>query len=747
MIFAANQCLQRSPNQYIAESEEEVQNILNPRIGDIAIVSTEDETSIFRLRESSEVDGGEYFLPSNKCEYVWVLSGPFGAGNLGVATVINVDLPPYRAAGNGVVDDTDSIADALADGGGNTVYFGPGKTYRITSPLTVSANTTIIAFGAKIINTSGAETIFHLNSGCRILGMEVEGNGNAAYDDLGRAFSLIGTVLNYISDVVISECYIHDVSGYGVYAEFAERVKISGGRIFNSGYAGAGFLSCAGCNVSGVHIKGVGPGTAGNAYNVFFSRRATNTSLAVFPRSIDCKADFNILEDNPLWEALDTHGGENIQFIGNTIRNCKYGIAVVASRLVAGVDGYAPLNCRVIGNNISGGLDGYGIAFAGALGASEGSPIERASGVISGNTLEDCGISNNSIAGAMFIHTTVGVSVVGNTLNKSRSNAICLTSDNESICIVGNMIHDAWDDVYTIPAGIAIRSSFNRAVISGNALLRDDTSLGVFVSVRGINVSIPADNETEINGNRNTFTTPYSGKFPVIQNLAGDGTSSLIQTHRTNSTVGIGGAANINYLLTVKRDGAGFQGAQIVENTTAGGAVGIQARSDTSQSWLRAYSATFGDAIFNDQGGVGVESISSALGLWAVSAGQYIAFYAGSSALSATIDIDGMDIVGSLNIGRAILQSVDVIAASDIDWSLGNLFSKSVGVNTVFTFSNAVSGQRIRVKVTALAAVTVAWPAVTWKGGVTPSQTADKTDFYDLFFDGTTYFGSADQDY
>ena len=104
-------------------------------------------------------------------------------------------------------------------------------------------------------------------------------------------------------------------------------------------------------------------------------------------------------------------------------------------------------------------------------------------------------------------------------------------------------------------------------------------------------------------------------------------------------------------------------------------------------------------------------------------------------------------ITGNKTFSGAILQPVDAIGASAIDWSLGNTFSKTIGANTTFTFSNATSGQWITVKVTASGSYTTSWPAVTWQGGNAPGQTASKTDFYTFFYDGTTYYGSASQNY
>lgn len=85
------------------------------------------------------------------------------------------------------------------------------------------------------------------------------------------------------------------------------------------------------------------------------------------------------------------------------------------------------------------------------------------------------------------------------------------------------------------------------------------------------------------------------------------------------------------------------------------------------------------------------------------------------------------------------------VAAMEIDWSLGAVFTKTLaaGANT-FTFANAASGMVIVVRVTG-AASTLTWPAVLWAGGVAPTQTASGTDIYTFVHDGTSIYGSVVQ--
>jgi hypothetical protein len=72
------------------------------------------------------------------------------------------------------------------------------------------------------------------------------------------------------------------------------------------------------------------------------------------------------------------------------------------------------------------------------------------------------------------------------------------------------------------------------------------------------------------------------------------------------------------------------------------------------------------------------------------------------------------------------------IAASNIDWSLGTKFWKSLSGNITFTFSNNEDGMGIKVAVFTNGHTTN-WPAaVVWPGGTEPTDSVSGTDLYEL---------------
>ncbi len=112
------------------------------------------------------------------------------------------------------------------------------------------------------------------------------------------------------------------------------------------------------------------------------------------------------------------------------------------------------------------------------------------------------------------------------------------------------------------------------------------------------------------------------------------------------------------------------------------------------------------------------------------------------SLTNKTIDATLNTITG---LGNANYPASVAPAAFAINWTAGNVFTKtlSAGANT-FTFSNAADGASIVVVVTG-AASTLTWPTVKWAGGVAPTQTASGIDVYTFVQAGSTIYGSVIQ--
>lgn len=90
-------------------------------------------------------------------------------------------------------------------------------------------------------------------------------------------------------------------------------------------------------------------------------------------------------------------------------------------------------------------------------------------------------------------------------------------------------------------------------------------------------------------------------------------------------------------------------------------------------------------------------------------------------------------------------ETVVPVAGTNIDWSLGTLYTITLAASITLTFSN-VSTKTIKVRIVGDASHTVTWPAMKWPGGVAPVQTLSKVDYYTLISaDGVNVDGTAVQ--
>ena len=396
-------------------------------------------------------------------------------------------------------DMTELLHKALKLGAGKMVVLPYGSSFKV-SGLSIPDNTAVVGYGSKIYNDNKHQTLLTVGSGVKLYGIELQGAGNKITDSKG-----IGIKIQDAKNIIIEDVNIHNMGFYGILAEFADNVKISNALIHDIGFAGVGGLSVKNMHIDSSHIKGISPGSKGNAYGVFYSRKGAESSLEAHPRSSNSSVANSIIEDIPLWEALDTHGGENIVFNNNTIRNAKVGIAFVNATGKGGKELFGSQKCTAKSNRIEGIGKGYGIVVAGSSSDnSKGCTIE-------GNQLTKAGQQGNSISGAIQASYTRDLVIKDNTLVHSYANGIHLYTHNQKFSVTGNKVEDVQDNVYKVPSAIAFRSGNNSGTISGNTLLRKNEKLNDYVSLRGINISSQERMELVIGKNSNNFVLPVAG--------------------------------------------------------------------------------------------------------------------------------------------------------------------------------------------------------------------------------------------
>jgi hypothetical protein len=422
-----------------------------------------------------------------------------------------VDASDY-AVGDGVTDDTIALAAAIAAApAGATLLMPPGFVALISSALTIDKTLTIWGYGAELRQaTNAAHGVVVAADDVSIRGLKITGS-QFAVSTIARGISAVGTSATPLANLTIRDCDINTWGRYGVYLEHVVGFDITRNKVRNIFYGAIMCLSAREGTVTRNRVRDVTGSISSTAYGIQFTR-PTSASLVDAPLSEDIVCAENVVRNVTVWAGLGTHSGRAITFANNVVRACYIGVDVVGSS-----DLYAPHDITITGNVIdsenTAGTSYVGIVVAGAPGSPPaGNPIELASGVtISGNTIRRHGDTTNSLQGAIYCHTTRGVTITGNQIIEPGPHGINLYHTNFGVNVTGNTIVDPWSDSYVQPGGIMLRSTHNTGYIGGNTFVRAAKS-AAYVLVRGVSFEQTTDTNTEIElgPNYNEGTTRYA---------------------------------------------------------------------------------------------------------------------------------------------------------------------------------------------------------------------------------------------
>ncbi len=374
-----------------------------------------------------------------------------------------------------------------------------GCAYSLAAPVEISRAVTLL--GGTV--NAAATGLVVMASNVTISGMTLHGPRYSTNND-HRAVDILGpSTASYISNVRVTGNTISGWDGKGVYARYVDGFTIDGNNIANIYYAGIEGYSVRNGRITGNHVHNI-VGT-GNAYGIVLTR--AYGTLAQYPRSTDVVVSGNLVEDVPHWEGLDTHGGQRIQFVNNTVRRARNAVMIGPSpKASGGLPQYAPLDVIVSGNTIESGVANgsrdVGIYFGGANAGTDvlGSSIELATGAISGNTVTGYGTQSNGDSAAIHAQDTTGLQITGNSVIDASPTAIAIYYNNYGFSVTGNTIRDPWSSSVSWKGayGIFVHVDYNTGTISGNTFVRGSKS-ATWVLTRTVVVNAKPHNHVTVN--------------------------------------------------------------------------------------------------------------------------------------------------------------------------------------------------------------------------------------------------------
>lgn len=425
--------------------------------GDLIVATAADTVARLAVGSNGQVLTADSAMASG---VKWAAAA--GGGGADGVEVLNVKRD-YAAVGDGIVDDTTSIQNAVnaAAGLGKTVYI-PAGTYKVTSiSLPDTGNLRILGVGRKTVlaQTAAADrsifwhdSVLGANSidNVWIEGIYFLGAGQAVAG--GGANQRGALQLELISNLVVRDCIATDCrdNGFNIFGK--GNVRIEGNRLER----------CTGAS-------------AGNAINISTFAWATQTGEANYG---DYWCVNNYVSDNPnggiviscSTAAPDYPSMEaRVYCIGNTVKNCDWvGIAVEQRYSQEGIISLNQVyNCWV--------------SFQiGTGGGTEFPNISRPSYfIVSENIVDMRGRNSGAVGTGGGILTTGSYLVIANNLIRHGGCAgiLCNTVSSDavdSIIVSGNVVQRCSSSLVDTSAQITL-TNVRGSIVQGNQVLRLST--------------------------------------------------------------------------------------------------------------------------------------------------------------------------------------------------------------------------------------------------------------------------------
>lgn len=424
-----------------------------------------------------------------------------GVNNAANKANLPFNVKDYGAVGDGTANDTANIQSALdaANTAGGGVVVIPRGTYKLTNFLIVHGDTTIWAYGAKLLATGNTGilrnflatdvfTVYTGNSRIRVMGGIWDGNAGGG---AGGTTTAETDVINFVhcQDILVRDVTVRNVSSaHGVELNSTQFGRVINcrfeGYVDNSGTAARQFSEAIQIDIAhsgsssigsfddtpskNILVQGcyAGPAVDGSGHGSFGRLVGSHTSvtgkLYLNIQVVDCVAE------NTLREGIYGLAWSQAVISGNVITNAgsdAIGIAT-ASDALHGIN---------VANNVLVSPAGSGVQIDGVASGTLASQVRIGGNAISGATAASISLSfcdhpisvGNSVTGGtstgIFYASGAGGVITGNTVTGSGSNCINVTTQNR-VTVSGNATQNPVANFC-----IFVGASAADCIVSGNA--------------------------------------------------------------------------------------------------------------------------------------------------------------------------------------------------------------------------------------------------------------------------------------
>ena len=387
----------------------------------------------------------------------FTLSDDFVVTRSTISIASPVNVRAFGAKGDGVTDDTASIAAAIQAASNGVVLFPHGMVCIVQSQLIISSPVKIVGYGAEIKESaafSGSNLIRVAAQNVTIEGLAITG--------LSTGKTGVTVTAGSADNLTVRNCVVSGC-GYGLVGNSNNNVLFEGNHVHSCSLYGIWCQNIAtSANLTGVTIRN-------NRVDTSHLDASTSTSLCVLVRGGDAYPTRNVkitgntltMPSNPSnssalgCEMRSIDGGV---FSGNYSLN---GAMLVSATLCKNVS---------IADNSCESATFYGIEIVG------GSGVTCEDIAVTGNVIDGGGILNYGI-GLQGSAASRRIVVANNTIRSTTLYGIFINNQHDDVVVAGNHVYmDTADSAYGIYA-LAATGTIENLSIANNVLLGTSTAL------------------------------------------------------------------------------------------------------------------------------------------------------------------------------------------------------------------------------------------------------------------------------
>ncbi|TMV45614.1 right-handed parallel beta-helix repeat-containing protein [Paenibacillus mesophilus] len=461
----------------------------------------------------------------------------------------------------------EAVQAVLDEAEGKTVLFQPGVyTFAGGTPV-IHSNTTVRACGEVVIlqPNAGKFAGFAVEPGSAdisIEGFDIRGpwyatgvpdwiNGdmdtaiwNASYAEnigidirgrwyqrqiLGYNAAQMQALTDVSRNITIRGCTIEGFGQSGMIVDNVDRFNATHNTIRRCGRDGIRMYGVVDGQCISNHVSTLSPGYDGakpnyNVYGItatrlYGSSAVPDPQLTIGRPSRNVDICLNHIENAYTWKGLDTHGGVNIRFAGNTVRNAYIAIGIDKGG-INDTNGKAPgRDIAVTGNTLVwDGSAPYRRAGVTAYGHDTSDALIGRNLTVTGNYMT--GYGGNSTDGAVSISNFAAVSVTGNVFANTFRAALTLFNTVIDFTFTGNVVDNVELTSFQVAYGALVQTKLASGIIDGNTFRnRNQPHMSAAISLQtpepGYGVKVGKDNlfYGAMNAKVNTVANEAGGSY------------------------------------------------------------------------------------------------------------------------------------------------------------------------------------------------------------------------------------------